>query len=117
MNIPMILNYLRPGAEWSLDGNDYAGLTWLDTTIKPTEPEIVAAEAGASAAIAAKEQAAIDARAAALAHARSLGFTDAMIGVMYPNLVNGAEPLVVGRESLNIPANINNDVTLDTVQP
>ena len=89
MNIPMILNYLRPGAEWSLDGNDYAGLTWLDKTIKPTEPEIVAAEAGASAAIAAKEQAAIDARAAALAHARSLGFTDAMIAVMYPGLMEG----------------------------
>ena len=57
------------------------------------------------------------ATAAAVAHAKSLGFTDAMIGVMYPNLVTGAEPLVVGRESLNIPAKIDNNVTLDTVNP
>ena len=84
MNIPMILNYLRPGEQWSLDGDDYAGLTWLDETTKPTEPQIVAAEAGAVAEIAAKEQTAIDARAAALVHARSLGFTDEMIAVMYP---------------------------------
>ena len=90
MNIPMILNYLRPGAEWSLDGDDFAGLTWLDETIKPTEPEIVAAEAGAVAAIAAKEQVVREARAAALAHARSLGFTDEMIAVMYPNLGSAA---------------------------
>ena len=73
----------------------------------------------AAAHKAAADKAAADAAAttAAVAHAKSLGFTDAMIAVMYPNLVTGAEPLVVGRESLNIPANINNDVALDTVQP
>ena len=67
----------------------------------------------------AADKAAADAAAtsAAIAHAKSLGFTDAMIGVMYPNLVTGAEPLVVGRESLNIPAKIDNNVTLDTVTP
>ena len=33
---------LRPGAEWSIDNNSYAGLTWLDTEqTKPTEEEIV----------------------------------------------------------------------------
>ena len=32
---------LRPKAEWSLDGDDYSGLTWLDKTqTKPTEEEI-----------------------------------------------------------------------------
>lgn len=68
---------------------------------------------------AATEKAASDAAStsAAVAHAKSLGFTDAMIGVMYPNLVTGAEPLVPGRESLNIPAKIDNNVTLDTVTP
>lgn len=45
----------------------------------------------ADAAKAAKEQAArekadADARVAAIEHAKSLGFTDAMIAVMYPNL-------------------------------
>ena len=32
---------LRPGSEWTLDGNDYSGLIWLSNyTTKPTEEEI-----------------------------------------------------------------------------
>ena len=32
---------LRPGARWSLNGETYSGLTWLDTnTVPPTEEEI-----------------------------------------------------------------------------
>lgn len=44
-----------------------------------------AAQAAAEAAAAA-EVAAAQARADAIAHAKSLGFTDAMIAVMYPGL-------------------------------
>ena len=37
---------LRPGASWSLNGNDYSGLEWLDETqTKPTEEELVAESA------------------------------------------------------------------------
>ena len=33
---------LTPGAEWSIDGNVYSGLNWLDTEqTKPTEEEVV----------------------------------------------------------------------------
>lgn len=33
---------LRPGAEWSIDNNSYAELTWLDSEqTKPTEEEVV----------------------------------------------------------------------------
>jgi len=32
-----VLAAIRPGAQWSLDGNDYAGLTWLEDTPKPTK--------------------------------------------------------------------------------
>jgi hypothetical protein len=32
-----VLAAIRPGAEWSLDGNEYAGLTWLDDSPKPTK--------------------------------------------------------------------------------
>lgn len=50
------------------------------------EADRAAYEAAAAAqAVLEAEQAA--ARAAAIAHAKSLGFTDAMIAVMYPNLV------------------------------
>ena len=32
---------LKPKAEWSLDGEDYSGLTWLDKNqTKPTEQEL-----------------------------------------------------------------------------
>ena len=46
--------------------------------------EAAAAEAAAEADAA--EVAVAQARADAIAHAKSLGFTDAMIGVMYPGL-------------------------------
>ena len=32
-----ILNEFYKGSEWSLDGDDYAGLTWLSDTSKPSK--------------------------------------------------------------------------------
>ena len=41
ITIPDALQYLRPGAEWSLNGNEYSGLEWLDQVqTKPTEQEV-----------------------------------------------------------------------------
>ena len=34
----LILNY--PGTQWSLDGDSYEGLDWLDSTPKPTQEEL-----------------------------------------------------------------------------
>lgn len=45
-----------------------------------------AAASAAATAAAAKAEADAAATTAAVAHAKSLGFTDAMIAVMYPNL-------------------------------
>ena len=40
-DIPAALIALKPGAQWTLNGNDYTGLTWLDTKqTQPTETEI-----------------------------------------------------------------------------
>ena len=40
-DIGLALLSLRPGAEWVLDGEDYSGLEWLDSSqTKPTETEI-----------------------------------------------------------------------------
>jgi len=47
MNIPLTLLHLRPGEEWTLDGDNYDGLTWLSDTPKPTEAQIAAAEPAA----------------------------------------------------------------------
>jgi hypothetical protein len=41
MDIPSILMHIRPGAAWSLSGDEYAGLDWLDDSPKPTEQELV----------------------------------------------------------------------------
>jgi hypothetical protein len=32
-----VLSALYPGAEWSLNGDSYAGLTWLDDSPKPSK--------------------------------------------------------------------------------
>ena len=36
MDIPTILTKLYPGAEWTLNGDSYSGLTWLSAGKKPT---------------------------------------------------------------------------------
>lgn len=78
-----------------------ADVTETDYTTDPptvterdfTPQELAQIEADRAAAHAAeleaveRETAAAAARADAIAHAKSLGFTDAMIAVMYPNLV------------------------------
>lgn len=45
-SIAEILPTLRPGAEWSLSGNTYSGLNWLDKSApKPTSKEVTDAVA------------------------------------------------------------------------
>ena len=40
-NIPTALQVLKPGAQWTLRGDDYTGLEWLDSSqTKPTETEV-----------------------------------------------------------------------------
>jgi len=34
---PAVLTAIRPDAEWTLNGDDYDGLTWLDDSPKPTK--------------------------------------------------------------------------------
>jgi hypothetical protein len=35
-----ILNSKYAGFEWTLDGDDYSGLTWLSDTSKPTKKQL-----------------------------------------------------------------------------
>jgi hypothetical protein len=42
MDIPAILSTNYPGQTYTLTGDDYAGLTWLSDTPKPTEEELAA---------------------------------------------------------------------------
>lgn len=40
MDIPAILRSKFPGALWSLNGDEYAGLDWQDSSPKPTEKQL-----------------------------------------------------------------------------
>lgn len=42
MDITLILSKNYAGSEWTLNGDDYAGLDWLDDSPKPTEAELQA---------------------------------------------------------------------------
>lgn len=43
IDVAKCLEKLRPGEQWSLDGDTYEGLVWHDSTTKPTREEIDAA--------------------------------------------------------------------------
>jgi len=85
-DIAFTLTHSHPGSEWTLDGDDYVGLTWISDTPKPTEQEITDAYPLAVKAVADKEKARLKALNDARAFALSLGFTEAMLAVMYPQL-------------------------------
>ena len=69
----LVTNFLDK--EWSLNGDSYDGLQWLDSSPKPTQAELDALWESTQAAVAAKEQAAKDAKASALAKLTALGLT------------------------------------------
>jgi len=59
---------------------------WTEQELAQFEADRIDNETRVAAAAAAELER-VEATAAAVAHARSLGFTNAMIAVMYPNLV------------------------------
>jgi len=78
---------LRPDTEWSMNGDDIQGIIWYTEGVEPLTSSEVDVEIKrlekAEADKAKSDQASTE---AAIAHAKSLGFTDEMIAVMYPNL-------------------------------
>ena len=78
---------LRPGVEWSMSGDDVAGITWHTPDVEPlTQSEVDAEMVRLESAEATAEVDRVATITAARDHAASLGFTDAMLAVMYPTL-------------------------------
>jgi hypothetical protein len=78
---------LRPGVEWSMNGDDVEGIIWHTENVTPlTQAEVDAEVARLETVEAERVAGEAAARLAAITHAKSLGFTDEMISVMYPNL-------------------------------
>jgi hypothetical protein len=70
-----------------MNGDDVENVIWHTEGVTPlTEAEVAAEIKRLEKAEADKIEADSQAREAAIAHAKSLGFTDEMIAVMYPNL-------------------------------
>lgn len=78
---------LRPNTEWSMNGDDVEGIIWHTEGVEPlTAKEVQAEIKRLEAQAIAEAEAAKAAKDAAISHAKSLGFTEEMIAVMYPNL-------------------------------
>lgn len=72
---------------WAFSEADYNNpLLWEHDVPLPPLDDVLAAAAVYESAMQAQAAASAAAREAAIAHAKSLGFTDEMIAVMYPGL-------------------------------
>lgn len=75
MDYTKILQYKYPNIEWTLNGDDYEGLTWLSDTPKPSKATLNALWREVQDLIADEAQAKIDAKATAQAKLAALGLT------------------------------------------
>jgi hypothetical protein len=75
LDYALILSVNYVGKKWTLNGNSYDGLDWLDASSKPTQAELDALWESTQAAVADKEQTAKDVKASALAKLAALGLT------------------------------------------
>ena len=83
MDIAIILSTKYIGSEWTLDGNSYAGLTWLSESTKPTEKQLESQWEEVQAKIAAEEKRKIDAKASAIEKLAALGLTPEEVKVAF----------------------------------
>jgi hypothetical protein len=70
-----ILNKKYPDSQWTLNGDDYKGLTWLSNDKKPTKTELDAQWDEVKDLIAAEAQAKVQAKVTAQAKLAALGLT------------------------------------------
>ena len=83
MDIAEILTRKYFESQWTLDGDDYIGLTWLSDTPKPTKKALEALWPDVQAEIAAEAQAKVDAKASAVAKLQALGLTVEEVSVAF----------------------------------
>jgi len=75
MDISLILTHNYQGKLWSLIGDSYDGLDWLDESEKPTEEELESQWEEVQAKVVAAQQTKIDAKASAISKLQALGLT------------------------------------------
>jgi hypothetical protein len=75
MDIAAILSNKFVGSEWTLNGDNYEGLTWLSESEKPTLEELTALWDEVASELQAKADAVVATRSSALAKLSALGLT------------------------------------------
>lgn len=75
MDVAAILSRKFESAEWTLNGDDYTGLTWLSEGEAPTEAQLTKLWPTVQAQIEAEVQAKEDSRLSAIAKLQALGLT------------------------------------------
>jgi len=78
-NYHLILGTLYVDKQWSMSGDDYSGLNWLDKSPKPTKEELDSRQAEAETTVIANQQAKEATKASALAKLTALGLTQAEV--------------------------------------
>lgn len=71
-----ILSRKYKGAEWTLEGDDYSGLTWISDSAKPSKKTLDDLWATVQAEIAAETSAKVDLKTSAIAKLAALGLTE-----------------------------------------
>ena len=72
----LILTTNYAGKQWTLNGDSYNGLDWLDSSPKPTQAELDALWESTKAQAQTDAQAVIDTKASALAKLAKLGLSE-----------------------------------------
>jgi hypothetical protein len=75
LDYTLILSVNYDGKAWTLNGDAYDGLTWLDESPKPTKAELDALWESTQAQVLAKKEQAEATKASALAKLSALGLT------------------------------------------
>lgn len=71
----LILTKKYAGSEWTLNGDDYEGLTWLSNTSKPTKEELDALWESTQAEVAEEKAQAQATKTSALSKLSAIGLT------------------------------------------
>ena len=71
-----ILTLKYKDSEWTLDGDDYAGLNWISDTPKPSKKTLDDLWETVQAELAAEKQIKLDTKASALTKLAALGLTE-----------------------------------------
>jgi hypothetical protein len=89
INIGEAIMSLRPNSEWVLVNDEVENIEFVKGDGAPlTQEEVKAELSRLETESVEKEKKALASRKAAIAHAKSLGFTDSMISEMFPALKN-----------------------------